>query len=65
MLTDDVKKLKKDFKKRLVNDIEIFQKKIKTRQYSPECYINLSEEERNKKHQYGREQFRTLLEDEK
>ena len=65
MLTDDVKKLKKDFKKRLVNDIEIFQKKIKTRQYSPECYINLSEEERNKKHQYYREQFRTLLEDEK
>ena len=65
MLTDDVKKLKKDFKKRLVNDIEIFQKKIKTRQYSPECYINLSEEERNKKHQYDREQFRTLLEDEK
>ena len=65
MLTDDVKKLKKNFKKRLVNDIEIFQKKIKTRQYSPECYINLSEEERNKKHQYDREQFRTLLEDEK
>ena len=65
MLTDDVKKLKKDFKKRLVNDIEIFQKKIKTRQYAPERYINLSEEERNKKHQYGREQFRTLLEDEK
>ena len=29
MLTDDVKKLKKDFKKRLVNDIEIFQKKLK------------------------------------
>ena len=37
----------------------------KNGQQASERYGNLSEEEKNKRHQYGCEQYRNLLEDEK
>ena len=41
-----IKKIKKDYKKKLVKDIEIFLKKKKTRQYGCEPCKNLLEDEK-------------------
>ena len=45
-----IKKIKKDYKEKLVKDIKIFlkKKKKKKQQYGRECYENLSEDEKQK-----------------
>ena len=45
-----IKKIKKDYKKTLAKDIQVFQKeeKEKKRQSGSECYKNLSEGEKQK-----------------
>ena len=56
------KKQRTASKKSLVKGIKIFlkKKKARKRQYAPEPYRNLSEEERIKKRQYGLERRRYL-----
>ena len=59
MLKNIIKNTKKSFLKRLVKGTKIFLKKKKTKGFLyRERYRNLSEEEKEKKHQYGLEQYK-------
>ena len=55
-----IKKIKKDYKKKLVKDIKIFlkKKKKKKRQYGCERYKSLSEEEKEKLVEYRKKFYR-------
>ena len=53
-----IKKIKKDYKRRLAKDIKIDKKNIKKRQYGRERYKNFSEDEKNKMVEYRKKYHR-------
>ena len=56
-----IKKIKKDYKKKLEKDIKIFlkkKKKKKKQQYGRECYKNLSEDKKQKLVEYRKKNHR-------